>query len=58
MQEEMRECGALATLMTGSGAAVFGMFASKEPAEACRVRLSGRGYRWDPAVVRTARFTP
>ncbi len=39
----LRENGALAAQMTGSGSAVFGVFAEKAAAEACAERLRGKG---------------
>ena len=39
----MRATGALGAMMTGSGSAVYGIFDSKERAEACLKALEGRG---------------
>lgn len=40
----MNECGALGSLMSGSGPAVFGIFADADDAEAARARLLSFGY--------------
>ena len=41
--EVARSCGAFGSQMTGSGSAVFALFASDEAAEPCRKQLEGEG---------------
>lgn len=40
----MRRCGAAGCLLSGSGSAVFGLFADRDSAERASVRLVGNGY--------------
>lgn len=44
IREKMAEGGALKSVMTGSGSAVFGLFESYETAEKCAEKLSDAGY--------------
>ena len=44
IEKKMRECGALAPTMTGSGSAVFGLFTSREQADICAEKLRSCGY--------------
>lgn len=55
LQDLMFGFGAIAARMTGSGAAVFGMFDSEAQALCCRDRLSAFGGAFRPQVVRTVR---
>lgn len=44
IKEEMLLAGALSSVMTGSGSAVFGLFDNKKSAEKCAERLAEKGF--------------
>ncbi|MGN0607888.1 MAG: 4-(cytidine 5'-diphospho)-2-C-methyl-D-erythritol kinase [Oscillospiraceae bacterium] len=44
IKEAMLACGALCSVMSGSGSAVFGIFTDEERAEKCAIELGGKGF--------------
>lgn len=44
IKEAMVDCGALCSVMSGSGSAVFGIFTDEEKAEKCAIELGGKGF--------------
>ena len=44
IKSTMMDCGAMNSVMTGSGSAVFGLFSEKNEAESCAEKLRASGY--------------